>query len=159
MTSVSGLPIATHHIWGDLMLHLGREKNCDPEAAKNLWTSYTNQERLKLVLAYKRRTMLGNTLHIRAASTDPGLTLEHNPPSSTTASVSSPQQSAGSGLDPMPEEQDPQPTPISTPSSHQSSARSVEPTQQQQQQTRPTRKLWRQGIAWANSNSSINRRP
>ncbi len=142
MTSVSGLPIATRHIWRNLMLHLARENNCDLEAAKNLWASYTDQERLNLVLAYNRRTVPDITPQIRAGSTGPGPTPEHNPPSPITASVSSPQQPAGSGLDPMTKQQNPQPTSISTPSSQQSSARSVEPTQQQK--NHPTRKIWRQ---------------
>jgi len=124
------------------MLHLGREKNCDLEAAKNLWASYTDQERLNLVLAYKRRTVPGITPQIRAVSTGPEPTLEHNPPSPITASVLSPQQSAGSGLHPITEQQSPQPSSIPTPSSQQSSVRSVEPTQQQK--THPTRKIWRQ---------------
>lgn len=142
MTGVPGLPIAARHIWRNLMLHLRQEKNCNLETAKNLWTSYTDQERLDLVLAYKRRPVPGTTPQKRAASTDPRLTLEHNSPSTATASVSSPQQSAGPGLDPMPEQQqNPQPTPISTPSSDQSAARSVEHTQQQE--IHPARRTWR----------------
>ncbi len=124
------------------MLHLGREKSCDLEAAKNLWASYTDQERLNLVLAYKRRTVQGITPQIRAGSTGPEPTPEHNPPSPITASVLSPHQSAGSGLDPITEQQSPQPNSIPTPSSQQSSGRSVESTQQQK--ARPTRKIWRQ---------------
>jgi len=142
VTSVSGLPIATRHIWRNLMLHLGREKNCDLEAARNLWASYTDQERLNLVLAYKRRTVPGITPQTRAGSTGPEPTPEHNPPSPIMASVSSPQQSAGFDLDPTARQQNPQPTSISTPSSQQSSARSVEPTQQQK--NHPTRKIWLQ---------------
>lgn len=124
------------------MLHLGQEKNCDLEAAKNLWASYTDQERRDLVLAYKRESTPGTTSQTRAVSSDPEPTLEHNPPNQGMASASSPQQSVETGVDPTKKLQNPQPTFISTLASQQSSAPSVEPTQQQKPQ--PTRQLWRQ---------------
>lgn len=142
-TSVSGLPTVTRQLRQSLMQHLRREKNCDLEAAKNLWASYTEQERLNLVLAYRTRRVPRITPQIRAVSTDPNLTPKHDPPRLTMASASSLQQSTGSGLDPMPEQQNPQPTPSSTSSSQQSSAGSVDPTMKQQKTQRNSR-IWRQ---------------